>query len=454
MDITFYGASREVTGSLILVKTDKYKFIVDCGFFQGDEDDYFRNKKAFDFNVKDIDFVLLTHSHVDHCGRLPLLVKSGFKNKIYATPATKDILYYILLDAVLVMQNNWKKYRRAPLYTQSEVLRTVEQVETYDYYNTFSPNEDVFVTFKNSGHILGSSLIEISIHENSKAHKLVFTGDVGNTLTPIIKSTDFVNGCDTLVIESTYGNKLHKGIDRRKNDLFSAIDKTIKSGGSVLIPAFSIERTEEILYDLNDLINSDKIKNIPVYLDSPLSKNILNVYRKYEHLFNDVALKKIKSGDDIFNFPNFNIIGDSLESLKVINDRSPKIILAGSGMLSGGRIINYLPIYLTQKNNSVVFISYQAKNTIGEKLIQNRKNVYVEGRKVRVKCNIYQISAYSSHADKRKLHSFVKNIKHPIPKNIFINHGDVDQSLGFKHELSKKSKAKITIPEPNKNYII
>jgi len=282
----------------------------------------------------------------------------------------------------------------------------------------------------------------------------VFTGDIGNTLTPIIKSTDFINGCDTLVIESTYGNKLHKGMDRRKLDLLSAINKTIKNGGSVLIPAFSIERTEEILYDLNDLINEGKIKDIPVYLDSPLSKNVLSVYKKYQNLFNDTAIKKIKKGDDIFNFPNFNVIDDSLESLKVINDKHPKIILAGSGMLSGGRIINYLPIYLTQKNNTVVFISYQAKNTIGEKLVNNHKNIFVEGKKIKVKCNIVQISAYSSHADKRKLHSFVKNIKHPSPKTIFINHGDIDQSSGFKQELSKKIKAKLIIPEPGRNYFI
>jgi metallo-beta-lactamase family protein len=234
----------------------------------------------------------------------------------------------------------------------------------------------------------------------------------------------------------------------------SAINKTIKAGGSVLIPAFSIERTEEILYDLNDLINEDKIKNIPVYLDSPLSKNILSVYQKYQNLFNDLALKKIKSGDDIFNFPNFNIIDDRIESLKIINDRNPKIILAGSGMLSGGRIINYLPVYLTQKNNSVVFISYQAKNTIGEKLIQGRKTVLVEGRKVKVRCNIFQISAYSSHADKRKLLSFIKNIKHPSPTNIFIDHGDVDQSSGFKQELSQITKSKLIIPDPKKTYKI
>jgi metallo-beta-lactamase family protein len=333
-------------------------------------------------------------------------------------------------------------------------MKTVDHTETYDYYQTFSPKENIFITFKNSGHILGSSLIEVVVNENNKSHKIVFTGDIGNTLTTIIQPTDFIDGCDTLVVESTYGNKLHKGMDRRKLDLLSAIDKTVKNGGSVLIPAFSIERTEEILYDLNDLINQNKIHDIPVYLDSPLSKNILNVYKKYKNLFNDVALKKINSGDDIFNFPNFNVIDDSIESLKVINDKHPKIILAGSGMLSGGRIINYLPIYLTQKNNTIVFISYQAKNTIGEKLIQNHKTVFVEGRKVRVKCNIAQISAYSSHADKRKLDSFVKNIKHPVPKTIFINHGDVDQASGFKQNLSQTSKSKLIITEPNKKYLI
>ncbi len=438
----------------MVVKTNKTKFVVDCGFFQGDDNDYYRNKTPFNFNVKDIDFVLITHAHIDHCGRLPLMIKSGYRNKIYSTPATKDILYYILLDAVLVMQNNWKRYRRPILYTQNEVLKAIDQVETHEYYQTFSPKEGVFVTFKNSGHILGSSIIEVSVTEDNKTEKLVFTGDIGNTLTPIIQSTDFVDGCNTLIIESTYGNKLHKGVDRRKADLLSAINKILKVGGSVLIPAFSIERTEEILYDLNDLINDNKINNIPVYLDSPLSKNILTVYQKYQNLFNDTAVKKIKSGDDIFNFPNFNIIDDRIESLKVIGDRHPKIILAGSGMLSGGRIINYLPIYLTQKNNGVVFISYQAKNTIGEKLIQGRKTVLVEGRKVKVRCSIFQISAYSSHADKRKLLSFVKNIKSPKPTTIFINHGDVDQQSGFKQELSKRTKAKLIIPDPNKNYII
>jgi metallo-beta-lactamase family protein len=301
---------------------------------------------------------------------------------------------------------------------------------------------------------LGSSIIEINIQEKDKNHKFVFTGDIGNTLTPIIKPTDFINGCDTLIIESTYGNRLHKGIDRRKKDLLAAINTAIKKGGSVLIPAFSIERTEEILYDLNDLINNGSIKNIPVYLDSPLAKNILKIYKKYKNLFNDAALKKINAGDDIFDFPNFNIVDDASESLKVINDKSPKIVMAGSGMLVGGRVINYLPLFLTQKNNMVVFISFQAKNTNGEKLVKGQKNIYIDGKKVRVKCNIAQISAYSSHADKRKLKSFVKNIKHPEPVNIFINHGDVAQSLGFKHDLAKVSRSQLIIPKPGKNYLI
>ncbi|HRZ29509.1 MAG TPA: MBL fold metallo-hydrolase [Candidatus Paceibacterota bacterium] len=330
----------------------------------------------------------------------------------------------------------------------------MDRFETHPYYQTFSPKNDIFITFKNAGHILGASILEINVNEDNQTHKLVFTGDVGNTLTTIIKPTDFINGCDTLVIESTYGNKTHKGVDRRKNDLYNVIHKTVKSGGSVLIPAFSIERTEEILYDLNDLINADKLQNIPIYLDSPLSKNILTVYKKHTDLFNDVAIKKIKQGDDIFNFPDFTIIEDTIQSLKVINDRQPKVILAGSGMLTGGRIINYLPIYLTQKNNTIIFISYQAKNTIGEKLLQGRKTIMIEGKKIKAKCNVTQISAYSSHADKRKLHSFVKNIKHPSPKTIFINHGDVDQSSGFKQELTKHSKAKLIIPDPGKNYSI
>ncbi len=454
MEITFYGASHEVTGSLALVKTEKYKFLVDCGFFQGNEDDYYRNKKDFDFNIKDVDFVLLTHSHLDHCGRLPLLIKNGFKNKIHCTPATKDITYYILLDSVSIMENNWKRYHRPIIYTQDDVLKTIDHIKTHNYYKTFSPAKNIFVTFKDAGHILGSSIVEIVVQEKEKNHKIVFTGDIGNTLTPIIKSTDFINGCNTLVIESTYGNKLHKGVDCRRKDLLSAINTAIKKGGSVLIPAFSIERTEEILYDLNDLINSGNLKNIPVYLDSPLAKNILKIYKKYKTLFNDAALKKIQSGDDIFDFPNFNIVDDTNESLKVINDKSPKIVMAGSGMLVGGRIVNYLPLFLTQKNNMVIFISFQAKNTNGEKLVRGQKTVYIDGKKVRVKCNIAQISAYSSHADKRKLKSFVKNIKHPEPTNIFINHGDIDQSLGFKQNLSKISRSKLIIPKPGKNYLI
>ena len=452
MNITFYGSAREVTGSLALVKTEKYKFLVDCGFFQGDQNDYFRNKAPFNFDPKDIDFVLITHSHMDHCGKLPWLVKNGFKNNIYCTSPTKDIMYYILLDAVGIMKYNKKKYKRDTIYEEKDVEKTISLVKTFDYNKPFSPKENIVVNFKNSGHILGSATVEISEIKDDRTEKIVFTGDMGKNLSPIVNDTEFVNGCDHLIIESTYGNKNHKNMDTRKNDLLKAIKQTINNNGSVLIPSFAIERTEELLYDLNELFNEKKLSNVPVFLDSPLAKNVLSVYRKYQDWFDHNAQQKIKSGDDIFDFPGFKIIDDTFESEQLIKNTQAKIVLAGSGMMSGGRIINYLPLYLTQKNNTVVFVSYQAKDTLGEKLVKGQKTINVDGKKLKVKAQVLQIPSYTSHADQKKLKSFVKNIKHPHPKNIFINHGNIDQSLGLKQCLSLFSKAKLVIPENAKEY--
>lgn len=453
MKISFHGACGEVTGSCTLIETDKYRFLVDCGSFQGEEFSSNKNTEKFSFDAKSIDFLLLTHSHLDHCGRIPKLVKSGFKGKIYSTHATKEISKLILEDASRVMSENMKQNRDL-IMDEHEIEVLMKQFECYDYNQEFDINKETKAIFKDAGHILGSASIMVEINDSGKNKKILFSGDIGNPPTPIIKDTEFFEGADTVIIESTYGGLIHEkkeiGIQAIKN----AILETIKNSGVLIIPVFAVERSQEILYILNDMVENNLIPRVNMFFDSPMGIRAIDIYKKYTNLFDDEAKKLILGGDDIFLFKNMEYTLDRESSKKINFTRPPKIILAGSGMCNGGRVLYHLKFNLSNKKNHVMILSYQAKGTLGRKLFDGEKQVIIEDTPIDVNAKISSFGCFSSHADNEKLVNWIMKLENPVPKNIFINHGEEEKSTELKKSLENKISSNIRIAEHGISYEI
>lgn len=417
MKVLFEGAAKEVTGSCIYIKDDSVDFLVDCGFFQG-ENSYLRNLEDFSFDPKQIDFVLLTHAHLDHCGRLPLLFNRGFRGRIYSTKATKELALLILEDLRKV---------------HSEIDFNLNAIKgsfrCFDYGEENEIFSGIKIRFRDAGHILGSSIIEL--WKNDK--KIVFSGDLGNDRSPIMRDTEMIDEADYVFIESTYGGKIHPSREEGSKKLKEIVLKTIKDKSTLIIPTFALERTQEMIYELNYLVENKKIPHIKVFLDSPLAIKANNIYKKHKELYDNEALEAIEKGDDIFEFFDFEETLSGEDSQRAIQAESPKIILAGSGMCEGGRIPTYLKIYLKDKKSYLLFISFQAKGTNGRRILEGDKEIDIDGKKYRVGIKVDAIHSFSSHADQKKLLKWVGNIKGV--KKIFIEHGEEDQSVILKENI-------------------
>jgi metallo-beta-lactamase family protein len=422
MKVSFYGATKEVTGSCILIETEETNFLVDCGMFQG-HGSYDKNLDDFGFDPKKIDFILLTHAHLDHCGRIPKLIQNGFKGKIYSTPATKDLAMIILEDSLRIFE----KDGRVPLFNRTDLEKTRNYFSYCDYDDEVNLGSVKFIA-RDAGHILGSCIFEVFI----EGKKIVFSGDIGNNDQPLVRDTYSIDSADVVFVESTYGGRIHEkrslGIDKFNNTIADVVNK----GGILLIPSFSIERTQELLYYFNDLIENKKIPFVKIFLDSPLAIKATRIYEKYSDLFDEDAQKLISKGDDVFDFDGFKESKNIRQSMRIIKEDDPKIILAGSGMCSGGRMPYYLLHYLSDKNTTVLFVSFQAEGTLGRDIERKGKSVKIGERNIALNARIEKIESFSSHADSLKLNKWVNKIN---PKKVFINHGDLEQSEALKNNL-------------------
>ncbi len=454
MRISFNGACQEVTGSCALVETSKTKFLVDCGLFQGREFSTQENFSHFNFNPSEIDFVLLTHAHVDHCGRIPKLYKDGFNGKIYCTFPTRDLTEIILLDSAEIIAKEAKKNSALGLFKKSDVLRTMEGFCPIDYHERKKISSDIEIKMSDAGHILGSSIFEIFIQENGEEKKLVFSGDLGNSPTPIIRDTEFINKADFVVLESTYGGRVHELAESREEELRQIVLDTIANKRTLMIPAFSVERTQEILYELNSLAESGQIPKTPIFLDSPLAIKAVNIYQKYISFFDRESKDKISFGDNLFYFPGLKYFKRAEESRIINRIPPPKIILAGAGMCNGGRIIHHLRRYLPEPKNHLLMVGFQANNTLGRKILDGNKKIKIEGEWVSVKAKVSFIESYSSHADQPKLLFWLSQIKDKKPENIFINHGEREDGELLKKEIKQKLNLNSELAERGKIYEI
>lgn len=426
MKLSFYGAAGEVTGSNFLLETEKYKIVVDCGMFQGMKLAEEKNYTPLPFNPKDLSAVLLTHAHLDHCGRLPLLWKQGYRGKIYCTPATRDLAELIMADAANVMLHDQEDEGQEPLYLAVDVAGVMNLFESVEYKTPTEILPGLQVEYYDAGHILGAASILVTVD----GKKLTFSGDIGNDPVPILKPFEAPTQSDYVIMETTYGNRLHESGQDRRAKLRAVIRQAANKKGVLLIPAFALERTQELLYEINGLVQEESIPPIPIYLDSPLAIKTTEVYYDYERYFDDDAVLMLKNGGDLFHFPLLTITESVEDSKAILDAPNPKIIIAGSGMMEGGRIVHHAKNYLSDSTTTLLMVGYQAQGTLGRKLFEGERKVKIKGGFVTVKAHVVAIGAYSGHADQKALHRWLGSFE-PKPQQVFLVHGEQEAAEDF-----------------------
>lgn len=463
MKIKFCGAARTVTGSCYYIEACNRKFLIDCGMFQGNKEEL--NSLEFPFNPKDLDFIILTHAHIDHSGRIPLLIKKGFKGSIYCTSATSELVNIMLKDSAHIQEKealweNKKRLRKGletvePLYKMEDAERAEDYIYPLSYGKIERIDENISFILKDAGHLLGSSIVVLKVTENGKTKTVTFTGDLGNFNIPIIRDYEYIDGTDYLIIESTYGNRVHE-VERESEDLCNIIVNTIDRGGNVIIPSFAVGRTQEVLYLLNyyiDIEKRKKLKNIEIYLDSPLGIQATEIFEKHKECYDEDALRLLNNDIDPINFDNLNIIKTSEESM-ALNEKKGVVIISSSGMCEAGRIKHHLKHNIWREESSIVFVGYQAEGTLGRKILDGAQNVSIFGEKMVVKAEIHSIQGLSGHADANGILNWVKNIKNGVKESIFITHGELEAQESLKENLKSISKADIIIPDMYEEYYI
>jgi metallo-beta-lactamase family protein len=436
MKLYFYGGAENVTGVKFLLEAKanskkSVKILVDCGTIQGAREDEEENYKDFVFNPAEIDYVFVTHAHIDHIGLVPKLCKEGFKGKIFTTAPTIDLARLTLEDSCNLLKREARKLGREPLYTKKDIDKALTLMNAVHYNKKRKLEDEIYFRFQDAGHILGSAIIELWV----EGKKLVFSGDLGNEPAPFLNPLAKITEADYILIESTYGNRIHEGRLERKEALENTIEETFGKKGVVMIPAFAVERTQELLFELNELVENNRIPKVPIFIDSPLAIKVTGIYKKHQKYFNKKATYLIKSGDDLFNFPGLTLT-ENVEKSKAINRVSPpKIIIAGSGMSTGGRIVFHEKNYLPDQNNCLIIISFQARGSLGRRLLEGAKKVNIFNEEVPVKAKVVSIEGYSSHADQKALYGWLTNFSKPV-KHIFAIHGEKEAS----EELVQKIK--------------
>ncbi len=468
MRISFLGAAKTVTGSCFHIETDSCSFLVDCGMFQGSNVDEARNHDPFPFNPADLDFVILTHAHVDHSGRLPKLYVDGFQGPIYATKATAELCAIMLPDSghIQEFENEWvnRKRERAglppvkPLYTVQDAMDCIKLFKSVRYYEEVRINDRIRMRFNDAGHLLGSSIVELWVREEGREIKLVFSGDLGNRDMPILRDPDIIESADYVFIESTYGNRDHIRTENKIEKFLEIIKSTKEKGGNVIIPSFAVGRTQEVIYELfkQHERNDEELKEllrIPVYVDSPLAVSATEVFRNNLDCFDEEAREYIKNGDNPLDFPGLRFTRSAEES-KALNDSAESLmIISASGMCEAGRIKHHLKHNLWRKESTIVFVGYQAAGTLGRRILDGAKKVRIFGEEINVDARVEMLEGLSGHADQTGLMYWLKAFRKK-PRHIFVVHGEEDAIKEFGDLIYKELKIVPITPEYGESFMI
>lgn len=460
MKIQFNGATQTVTGSNHLITLDNgFKVLLDCGLYQGNEEQLEDFNCQWYYNPAEIDVLILSHAHIDHCGRIPKLVKDGFKGKIYCTSATRDLAVIMLMDSAQIQENDVKYERKKtgfdknPLYTVLDAKNCFKYFRCVEYNNWFTVNENIQALFLDAGHILGSASVTLKINEQGKETTLGFTGDVGRFRRPILNDPAPMLPLDILITESTYGGETHEDETNTKQHLLNIIEDTcLKKRGKLIIPAFSLGRTQELLYHLDRLYNAGKLSNLPVFVDSPLAMNASQVYMMHPECFDDEVHNIMRKDDNPFGWNNMRYVKNTEQSKLLNTSTEPCIIIAASGMANAGRIKHHLFHQLNKPENTVLIVGYCAEGTLGKQLVDNAERVTIFHQEIDVLANIEILNSMSAHADQAELLRFLSN-QHPDKlKKIFLVHGEPKKQEALKVALSERHFESIEIPQLGQSF--
>lgn len=458
MKIKFAGAAGEVTGSKHLITFNGKKILLDCGMFQGKRDESEEKNRHLLFEPKELDSVILSHAHIDHCGDLPLLYKGGFKGPIYCTHATRDLTNYMLLDSAFIQEkeieylmkkkSNKKRKYDTPLYTMEEATQVLQQLHGVSYEQPFIVEDGVIASFYDAGHILGSALVHMIFYSKKKKKhlKVCFTGDLGRRGLPILRDPQLIPETDILISECTYGNRLHAALQTISEDLTKIVNDVCSKGGKLIIPAFALERAQEIIYYLNILNKKGLIPKVPIYVDSPLAGNVTEVFRSHPECFDkEIYEEFVERGSNPFGFGDLTYTR-SVDESKALNEKTgPMIIISASGMCEHGRVLHHLKNNIDSPKNAVLIIGYQAEETLGRKLVDGEKSVNIFGEPHQVRASIYVMDAFSAHADRSDLLDYIGRV--PGLDKIFLVHGEQKQLESFSGALKENGFKDIYIPK-------
>ncbi len=453
--VTFWGAARTVTGSMHLVEANGQRLLLDCGFYQGRRDESRQRNSTFPFKPSTIDAVVLSHAHIDHCGNLPHLVRNGFNGPIFCTPATRDLLAIMLNDSAKIQMEDSEFLNRKrvkgeppvePLYTDKDVRRMMRQVQSVPYDRPQEVGKSIVAQFTEAGHLLGSAMVHLRINAAHRDRSITFTGDLGRAGLPILRDPAPIPPAELVICESTYGGRNHPGVELLADELCSAVKKVMRDGGKILIPAFSLGRTQTVVYFLHQLINEGKLEKLPIFVDSPLATRATAVFRMHSECFDEETSELLFRDPDLFGEKLVRYTEDVRES-KALNDRTdPCIIIAASGMCESGRILHHLKHNLPDPRTAVLIIGYQAPDTLGRRLVEKRREVRILGQMVECNAHIEVMNGFSGHAGRDDLLNFLTPLKGKCDK-IRLVHGEPDQALALMKTLQERGFTDVAYPE-------
>ena len=426
VSLSFFGGAQEVTGACYLLEIDGHKILVDCGLFQGSRFADEKNRNSFPFDPKLIEILIVTHAHIDHIGRIPKLYHDGFRGKIYSTLATKDLMEVVLTDALMLMEKECKFHKEEPLYSIDDVRGVLKLFQQVDYYQKIEIGDAGYFELLNSGHILGSSFIKFSIGGKI----IIFTGDVGSTTSVLLPLHDDIRNASILIIESAYGNRIHKHTMDKTMMLERAIEDVTRRKGTLMMPVFATERTQDVLFEINTMLEFKRIPDIPVFLDSPLAVRVTEVFKRHPDLYKDEIKMLLRAHKHLFDFKHLKFVESKDDSKKINNVPAPKMVLAGAGMMTGGRILHHAVRYLPDPASILLIVGWQAAGSLGRRLLDHAKEVKIRGQMVKVRAEIRIIDGYSAHADELELTNLIAKTKDSLEK-VFVVRGEPDASMSL-----------------------